>query len=310
MLDHLSVNSIGQSHERRNGDVWSPRYIRMLGERMELLATAGIPYRHVDARDYHRLSGAIAAARPDAIVHLAAVAHITHTKTDAHLAFDHSINTLKNALDVAVAVGCKHFVYLSSSTVYGNFKKPVIDETEPLAPDNTYGGFKQMGEILCHRWVADHDLGVTIVRPQALYGPRCVSRRVTQVFVENALSGVPLRIDGDGSAKHDFTHVADLTEGIKAILDQPEKAIGQTFCLTAGEAISLIDLAQIIANLVPGTIIQFGPADPDKPSRGTMSVGKAWRLLGWQPCIRLASGMVDLVEWYKQFLAQENRDAA
>ena len=69
---------------------------------MELLARSGIPYRHVDARDYHRLSRAVADSGCDTIVHLAAVAHITVTKLDRHLAYDNSITTLKNALDVAV----------------------------------------------------------------------------------------------------------------------------------------------------------------------------------------------------------------
>lgn len=277
---------------------------------MELLARSGIPYRHVDARDYHRLSRAVADSGCDTIVHLAAVAHITVTKLDRHLAYDNSITTLKNALDVAVAVGCKHFVYLSSSTVYGNFQKPIIDESEPLRPDNTYGAFKQMGEILCRRWADDHALDISVVRPQALYGPRCVSRRVTQVFVENALSGLPLRIDGDGSAKHDFTHVDDLTAGIQAVLENWQAAIGQTFCMTAGRAVSLLDLAETIAALIPGTQLEFGKPDPDKPSRGTMTPSKAWKVLGWQPRIELAAGMASLVGWYNDFLAQEKRNAA
>lgn len=282
----------------------------MLGDRMDLLNRAGVPYRFVDARDYHRLSRAIGGCAPDVLIHLAAVAHITVTKLDRHLAFDNSITTLKNALDVAVAVGCKHFVYLSSSTVYGNFRHLVIDEDEPLRPDNTYGAFKQMGEILCQRWAADHGLDITIVRPQALYGPRCVSRRVTQVFVENALSGLPLRIDGDGSARYDFTHIDDLTAGLAAVIENREAAIGETFCMTAGNAVTLFDLAETIQELVPGTTIEHGPPDPSKPSRGTMSVGKAWRVLGWQPRVGFADGIASLIEWYREFLAQEKRDAA
>ena len=309
VLDHLSVNHIGPSHERRNG-AWSDRYIRMLSERMELLSAAEIPYRYVDARDYHRLSKAMGAIQPDAIVHLAAVAHITVTKLDRHLAFDNSINTLKNALDVAVAVGCPHFVWLSSSTVYGDFQRPTVDEDEPLRPDNTYGAFKQMGEILCHRWAADHGLGVSIVRPQALYGPRCVSRRVTQVFVENALSGLPLRIDGDGSAMHDFTHVDDLTAGLRFVLEHPHASKGETFCMTAGRAVTLRHLAELVQSLIPGTTVEYGPPDPQKPSRGTMSVSKAWRLLGWQPRIEFADGMASLVRWYQEFLAEEASRAA
>lgn len=309
VADGLIVNHIGPGYEKRRS-IWDERYLRMLGQRMDLLYEAGVEFRHVDARDYHRLSRAVAPFVPDAIVHLAAVAHITVTKQDQHLAWEHSVGTLKNALDVAVGVQCPHFVYLSSSTVYGNFQRPVIDESEPLAPDTTYGAFKQIGEIMVRRWQADHKLPCTIVRPQALYGPRCVSRRVTHIFAENALSGLPLKIDGDGSASHDFTHVDDLVAGIVAILSRPERSRGETFCLTAGEAHTLTELAGYVKAAVPSTEVEYGPPDPEKPSRGTMSPLKAKALLGWEPKWTLEAGMRHLLDWYTAFLAEENRNAA
>lgn len=109
---------------------------------------------------------------------------------------------------------------------------------------------------------------------------------------------------------HDFTHVDDLVAGVAAVVENRQSAIGQTFCMTAGKAVSLLNLAEIVQANIPGTEIQFGPADPDKPSRGTMTVSKAWRCLGWQPRVELADGMASLVEWYRTFLAQEKRHAA
>jgi nucleoside-diphosphate-sugar epimerase len=130
------------------------------------------------------------------------------------------------------------------------------------------------------------------------------------VFVENALSGLPLRIDGDGSAMHDFTHVDDLTAGLRFVLEHPHASKGETFCMTAGRAVTLRHLAELVQSLIPGTTVEYGPPDPQKPSRGTMSVSKAWRLLGWQPRIEFADGMASLVRWYQEFLAEEASRAA
>ena len=54
------------------------------------------------------------------------------------------------------------------------------------------------------------DLPYTIIRPSALYGERCVSRRVGQIFIENALQGTEITITGDGSDRLDFTYIGDM----------------------------------------------------------------------------------------------------
>ena len=58
------------------------------------------------------------------------------------------------------------------------------------------------------------DLDYTIIRPSALYGPGCVSRRVSQIFIESALVGDKLRVDGDGDERLDFSYVDDVVDGV------------------------------------------------------------------------------------------------
>lgn len=300
LVDNLAVNNHCALLERR-GDPWIDRHIGFLRERSDLWHRAGCEFRLADASNYHDLSRKLAPWKPHVIVHLAAVAHITVTRADQHLAFVNSIVTLKNALDVATSCETKRFVYFSSSTVYGNFKKPVVDETDPADPDTTYGAYKLMGELMVKSAHRDKGLPYTIIRPQALYGPRCVSRRVTQIFIENALSGKPIRIDGDGSAAHDFTYVDDLVEGVTAAIESPN-AVNETFCITAGQAKTLAELAEIVRKRIQCRI-EYGPPDPEKPSRGTMSVEKAKRLLGWEPIFPLEDGMRAYIAWYEKTLA-------
>jgi nucleoside-diphosphate-sugar epimerase len=64
-------------------------------------------------------------------------------------------------------------------------------------------------------------LPYTIIRPSALYGRGCVSRRVGQIFIESALTGSKLRVDGDGSEKLDFTYIEDLVHGLSRVIESP-----------------------------------------------------------------------------------------
>src|SRR5664279_2475491 len=106
--------------------------------------------------------------------------------------------------------------------VYGNFLNSEVAEEEPLNPIGIYGALKFAGEKLVIAYNQVFDLPYTIVRPSALYGERCVSRRVGQAFIENALQGNALSINGDGSDALDFTYIGDLVQGAMLCIKRPE----------------------------------------------------------------------------------------
>ncbi len=265
-----------------------PHHVTMAQARLDLLKEHQIPIIVEDARDYHRLSHAIAPLGPDIIVHLAAVAHIDRANKDPWSTFDNSLRTLENSLDVARAIGAG-FVYFSSSTVYGNFSQSVIDEDEPLTPIGIYGNLKLAAERMCIAYNQTYGMPLTIVRPQALYGPRCVSGRVTQVFIERAMNGKPITVHGDGTQKHDFTYIDDLIQGMRLILDNFTEG-QRIYNLTGESATSLGFLAHLVAQRFP-VEIEYGPHDPEKPARGTMSCERIRSDLGYEPRFGIQDGM-------------------
>ena len=276
-------------------------YRKMVLERFDKLQWAKVPILPVDARDYHQLSKAIGGIKPDVIIHMAAVAHIDRSNKDPYSTFDHSYRTLENAIDVAKAVQASHFIFFSSSTAYGNFVKPTLDETDQCSPFGIYGTLKLNGEntVISHNQV--FDLPYTIIRPCALYGPRCISGRVIQKFIEAALTGGDINIQGDGKDREDFTYIDDLIDGVVKVISQPENSIGETFNITAGEARSIGDLAFHVKQHFPETIITYSERDKMKPMRGTLSVEKAKRMLGYSPKYTLEKGLSEYIDWYKRF---------
>jgi nucleoside-diphosphate-sugar epimerase len=273
-------------------------YLKIIEERLNLLHRRGIPLFVQDARDYHALSRLISTQiKPDVIVHLSAVAHAGRSNKDPWSTFDHSSRTLENALDCARDT-VEHFIYFSSSMAYGNFQTEEVDEEHPLNPIGIYGALKVGGEKIVIAYQQVFGLSYTIVRPSALYGPRCVSRRVGQIFIENAIAGKPLQIEGDGEEKLDFTYIDDLINGVALIISSPA-ARNQTFNLTYGQGRSINDLADIVVQKFPDATINRIKRDALMPVRGTLSVEKARRLLGFDPQWPIERGMAEYINWYR-----------
>jgi nucleoside-diphosphate-sugar epimerase len=301
VIDSLQVNNLlavasGQGYER-NRDL----YMHMLNDRLARLGEAEVPLLVQDARDYHALGRLLAQIEPEVIVHLAAVAHATRSNKDPYSTFDHSLRTLENALDYA-RDSAEHFVFFSSSMVYGNFQTPVVDEAADLDPVGIYGALKVAGEKIVIAYNQVFGLDYTIIRPSALYGPRCVSGRVGQVFVENALRGDPLVVRGDGGGRLDFTYVDDLVQGVCKVIARPE-ARNEIFNLTYGAARPIAEVAAIVHEHFPEVEVRTDTFvdDPFMPERGTLSVEKARRLIGYDPQYPIEAGFASYISWYREF---------
>jgi nucleoside-diphosphate-sugar epimerase len=125
-----------------------------------------------------------------------------------------------------------------------------------------------------------------------------VSRRVGQIFIENAMQGLEISIQGDGSDRLDFTYIDDLVSGIVNVLEN-ENSKNQIFNLTYGEFRSISQMAEIITEHFPDAKINYLPKDRLIPSRGTLCVDKAKQMIGYNPQFPLERGFVDYINWYK-----------
>ena len=204
---------------------------------MRLVLNSRVKIKALDVRDYQNISQAIENVEPDVLVHLAAISHSNRSNKDPFSTYDHSLRTLENSLD-CYRKKLKHFIFFSSSMVYGNFEKEKVDEDTTCNPIGIYGSLKYAAEKIIKSYNQVFDLPYTIIRPSALYGERCISRRVGQIFIENALTNKEITINGDGTDKLDFTYIKDLVEGVANIIDNPNSK-NQVFNMTFGSSRSV-----------------------------------------------------------------------
>lgn len=300
VIDGLEVNNYLTFQSASSANIkYRDLYQSILQERLNLMRQVNIPLYVQDARDYHALSRLIAELNPKVVVHLAAVSHAGKSNKDPYSTFDHSLRTLENALD-ACRKNVDHFIYFSSSMIYGHFSGKMVTEETSCNPLGMYGTLKLCGEKIVEAYNRTFDLPYTIVRPSALYGERCVSRRVGQVFIETALAGGKITISGDGSDRLDFTYIDDLTAGIIKVIES-DASKGETFNLTYGSSRSLADVASIVEEHFPGIDVEYVPKDKLTPDRGTLCVDKARDMIGYDPRMSLDKGFHKYIEWYKSF---------
>lgn len=302
IIDNLQVNNMltfANSRETNGRLYWN-----ILNQRVELLHKSGVEINVEDARNYDAISRLLDFIKPDIIIHLAAVAHAGKSNKDPHSTFDHSLRTLENVLDYARGGGegtkprVEQFIYLSSSMVYGHFNSESVVEETVCNPIGIYGVLKYSGELIVKSYNQVFDLPYTIIRPSALYGERCVSRRVGQIFIENALEGKEINISGDGSDRLDFTYIDDLVSGVIKVIGN-ENSLNQAFNLTYGESRSIEDLADILFQHFPKLKINYLPKDKLTPDRGTLSVDKARKLIQYNPQNPIKVGYPKYINWYK-----------
>ncbi len=299
IIDGLQVNNLGAFASSLNSNSNNQRYLSFINLRLDQIRQTKIQLHVLDARDYHLLSPCLNSINPDCVIHLAAVAHANRSNKDPFSTFDHSMRTIENSLD-AVKNKKPHFIFLSSSMVYGDFEENKVDEESECKPIGIYGALKFGAEKLVIAYNQVFGLPYTIIRPSALYGERCVSRRVGQAFIENAIMGKSLSINGDGTDKLDFTYIKDLCQGIILSIVK-DSSTNQIFNLTYGEAREINDLAKLVVKEFPEIEITYNPKDVLMPERGTLCIDKAKKLLDYNPNFPIEKGFEKYINWYKDF---------
>jgi nucleoside-diphosphate-sugar epimerase len=239
----------------------------------------------------------LTAVAPDVIVHMAAMPLAAIAIEHTEEAFQSILNSTQNILEIMRDSSKQtRLVYVSSSMVYGDFKAAEVDEEEhPKNPKDIYGAFKLAGEIVVSAYAKNYGVDYVTCRPSAVYGPTDTNQRVIQKFIQAALRGQPLVLDGDGSMKLDFTFVEDTALAIFLASTTPG-ASRKTFNVTRGEGRSLKDLVDIIRTHVPGTTVQHREAPKYMPLRGTLSIARARKELGFEPQVSLEEGVRRYVE--------------
>ena len=249
-----------------------------------------------DLCDLRQVESAIRENNINQLIHVGAMSFIPDTLENPYKAFQINLNGTLNILEAARRSDIEHIVHISTSSVYGEIQYVPVDEKHPLKPKDVYGGSKLAAETAVEAYASSYGLETTIIRPTNVYGPGDLYNRVVKIFIENALLGKPLSLQGGGLQRRDFTYVKDTTRGILATLNN-RSAIGETFNISYGEDHSIREVADIISELIPGTTLEVTAGRRIDVQKRRLDTSKAQRILGYKPEYDLRSGIKEYIKW-------------
>lgn len=238
-------------------------------------------------------------SRFDAVVHLAAMANVRYSIGRAPLYYDVNVRGTLNLLELAVQQQSGNFVFASTSSVYGRTQQLPFVETDPcnhpLAP---YPASKKACEILGYTYHNLHKLNFTALRFFSVYGPRGRPDMMPYMVTDGIVRDKSIALYDAGRMQRDWTYVDDIVAGVVAAADRP---LGyEVINLGRGEPVWMDQFVELVEGLVGKKAVLSTPSAPSSEPLVTFAdIGKARRLLDYDPKTPVAEGMAHLWEWYQ-----------
>jgi GDP-4-dehydro-6-deoxy-D-mannose reductase len=265
----------------------------------------------VDITDGEAIRSAVAAARPDAVYHLAAASHVgTSWSAPVEVLRVNAEGTL-NLLLAAEAAGAQRVLVVGSAEEYGIVDPSALPlaETAPLRPVTPYGASKVAAEVVGLQAFLGRGLPVVLARPFNHLGPgqsdRLVASTLAHQVARNERDGTDVIMAGDLTPHRDFTDVRDVVRAYRLLVERGEP--GEAYNVCSGVAVPISEVADaLIAHAGRPMRIELDPArlrpvelpvlqgDPSKLRAAT----------GWAPEIPLERTLADLLRWWRERVAQ------
>ncbi len=281
-------------------DNFDPYYERARKERnlAALRAHGRFAFAETDIRS-PETAALLAHCRPDAVVHLAARPGVRASLEDPVTSTDINMRGLAVMLDGTRAAGVPHFVFASSSSVYGERPHGPFKESDRVDhPVSPYAATKKAGELLCHSFAHAFGTSVVALRFFTVYGPRQRPEMAIAAFARAIAADEPLTVLGDGSARRDFTYIDDIVDGVVRAIDRPGGC--RVYNLGRGETVTVLETIRVLEEaLGKKAVLKFCPASRGDVSLTSADIARARHELGYAPRVSLREGAARYVAWLR-----------
>jgi UDP-glucuronate 4-epimerase len=253
-----------------------------------------------DIRDEAIVQALFISEKPEAVIHLAAMAGVRYSLEYPLLYEDVNVRATMVLLEAARRHGVQNFILASTSSVYGNNSSVPFGEDaacdRPLAP---YPATKRAAELMCTTYHHLYGLPCTCLRFFTVVGPRGRPDMTPYQFTEAILHGRELTLFEPDVVQRDFTYVGDVVQGVLAALDA--QLSFEIINLGNHRPVVLRDYVAVIERLVKKPArIRVAPLPPTDARVTCADIAKAQRLLGFAPVTPMEEAMARFWEWYRR----------
>lgn len=290
----LAESGIGSDAETWGREIRSTKYPNYRFIRMKL-------------EDREALQELFGKEKFDVVVNLAAQAGVRYSLENPYAYIESNIVGFLNLLECARHNQVRHFVYASSSSVYGgNTKTPFSEKDRVDNPVSLYAATKKSNELMAHVYSKLYGIPTTGLRFFTVYGPWGRPDMAPMLFTKAILAGEPIKVFNNGDLSRDFTYIDDIIEGVVRVVDKApalseSRAIpSEVYNIGCGHPMQLMDfirtLEEVLGKKAEMKLLPMQPGDVYTTYADTSKLQNA---SGYKPRVSLRSGIGAFVKWYK-----------
>ena len=258
--------------------------------------------------------------RPEVVINLAAQAGVRYSLENPHAYIDTNITGFLNILEGCKVTGCRHLIYSSSSSVYGNNTQlPFSADDSVNHPISLYAATKRSNELMAHVYSHLYGLPCTGLRFFTVYGPWGRPDMALFLFTKSILEGRPIELFNRGQMSRSFTYISDVVRSLIRLIDRvPDKAIThnglQDIPSLSGSApfklhnignetvVSLLRYVELLEDELgikaKKNMLPMQPGDVQTTSADIQSLVEA---IEFAPKTSVEEGVANFVSWYRDY---------
>lgn len=289
-------------------------------DRLKLLTEMkNFRFLKTDISEKEAMENLFSAQKFDTVVNLAAQTGIRYSLVNPYAYIDSNIVGFLNLLEGCKNNRTKHFVFASSSAVYGaNAKMPFSVRHNVDHPVSLYATTKKANELMAHTYSSAYNIPCTGLRFFTVYGPWGRPDMVLFLFTKAILEGKPIDVFNYGKMQRDFTYIDDIVEGIIRIIDhipqpnphwkkeEPNPATSfapyRLYNIGNNNPVELMECIEILENCLNKKAEKnFLPIQTGDVPVTNADIDDLMADLNFKPNMPIKVGIKKFVAWYKEY---------
>ncbi len=317
---HLARVLLSQGHQVYGVDCINDYYeISLKHARLDLLKQQShFEFGAVDLADRQALEQFVEGKTFDYVLHLAAQAGVRYSLSNPCQYVESNLVGFVNLLEVIRTHPVKHFVYASSSSIYGyNQEIPYAEKHSADHPISLYAATKKANELIAHSYSHLYNIPSTGLRFFTVYGPWGRPDMALFKFTKAILQDEPIQIYNYGNQKRDFTYIDDIVEGVLHVTEKIPQATPReewpaimphdrscapyrVYNIGNNRAVSLMHFLDVLQQaLGKKARIEMLPAQPGDLEETCADIDELARDTGFNPKTPIEEGIPLFVDWYR-----------
>ena len=304
---HLAQRLLADGHWVLGVDGFTPYYDPNLKRRrhQELARSSAFVAREALIEDAQALTGLVAEANADMVVHLAAQAGVRYSAENPRAYIEANIVGTFNLLEALRQRPPRHLLMASTSSVYGAGLQQPFEETQDTDhPVSLYAATKKATETIAFSYANLNGLPITVMRLFTVYGPWGRPDMALFKFTRNIIAGEPIDVYGAGKQTRDFTYVGDVVEAMVRLATHPPESSPpyRVVNVGGGRPVGLDDFIAVIEDIIGRKALRRElPMQPGDVPATWASTALLEQITSFRPMVTLPEGVRAFVTWYREY---------